>query len=172
MELTRYTQTVTQAKLHFPHIFDQNIEKLFAATWSDMNVVKDRYVAEFVKSDADGKLVNSEGLPYSLDLYVLEQIDFIQTCLGTKTVRDQIEQAGFATGGGSPFSQMMYTTLILSQIGGEDRMMWEADLNVFLSEECAVSANYTPRTACGDLALVSSLIEYIKTVTNRLTETL
>ncbi|TGZ82423.1 ARM repeat-containing protein [Ascodesmis nigricans] len=146
-------KTVTQAKIHFPRSFDESIERLFAATWSDMNLLKERYVAEFVREDTDGKLVNADGLPYSLDLYVLEQIDFIQTCLGTKVVRDRIEQAGFDTAGGSPFSQMMFTTVMLSQIGGEDRMMWEADLNVFLSEECAVSANYTPRTACGDLAL-------------------
>lgn len=118
-----------------------------------MNFVKDMYVQEFVKDEAEGRLVDVDALPYSLDLYVLEQLDFIQSCLGNKTVRDQISQAGFAEGGASPFSQMVYTTIALSQIAGEDKTMWEIDLNVFLSEETAISANYTPRTASGDLIL-------------------
>lgn len=143
-----------QARIHFAHIFGQNIDKLFGATWSDINMLKDPYVVQFIQSDAEGRLVNSEGLPYSLDLYVLEQLDFIQQCLGNKDVREQIERAGFAGSGASPFSQMIYTTVVLSQISGEDRSMWDIDLNVFLSEETAVSANYTPRTACGDLARV------------------
>jgi len=118
-----------------------------------MNRVKDMYVEEFVQDEAEGRLVDIDGLPYSLDLYCLEQLDFIQSCLGNRTVKDHIEHAGFGIGGSSPFSQMVFTAIALSQITGEDKTMWEIDLNVFLSEETAISANYTPRTASGDLTL-------------------
>ncbi|KAF8241684.1 ARM repeat-containing protein [Wilcoxina mikolae CBS 423.85] len=146
-------RTIMQIRLHFTKLFDLHIEKLFGATWMDMNRVKDMYVEEFVQHEAEGRLVDIDGLPYSLDLYCLEQLDFIQSCLGNRAVKDHIEQAGFGIGGSSPFSQMVFTAISLSQIAGEDKTMWEIDLNVFLSEETAISANYTPRTASGDLIL-------------------
>lgn len=147
------TQTIIQTRTHFSSIFDLHVEKLFGATWTDMKRSKDMYVEEFVQKDAEGRLVDADGLPYSLDLYVLEQLDFIQSCLGNSTVKDRIRQAGFGLGGSSPFSQMVFTAIALSQIAGEDKTMWEIDLNVFLSEETSISANYTPRTASGDLIL-------------------
>lgn len=118
-----------------------------------MKRFKDMYVEEFVQKGAEGRLVDVDSLPYSLDLYVLEQLDFIQSCLGNSTVKDHIGQAGFGLAGSSPFSQMVFTAIALSQIAGEDKTMWEIDLNVFLSEETSISANYTPRTASGDLIL-------------------
>lgn len=120
-----------------------------------MNTVKDRYVHDYVESSAsESNLLDADSMPCSLDLYVLEQVDFIQNCLGNQVVRDQIAQAGFAGGNASPFSQMVYTAVSLAQISEEDRSMWEIDLNVYLSEETAVSSNYTPRTASADFLLV------------------
>jgi len=146
-------QTIMQTRQHFAALFNQYIEKLFGATWMDMNHCKDMYVQDFVREMAEGRLVDADGLPYSLDLYVLEQLDFITSCLGNRAVKDHIEQAGFAGANTSPFSQMVFTCITLSQIAGEDKTMWEIDLNVFLSEETSISANYTPRTASGDLIL-------------------
>jgi hypothetical protein len=142
-----------QTRLYFPNLFNQHIEKLFGATWTDMNQVKDIYVQQFVQDEAEGRLIDADGLPYSLDLYVLEQLDFLQSCLGNRIVKDHIEQAGFGGANSSPLSQMVSTAITLSQIAGEDKTMWEIDLNVFLSEETAISANYTPRTASGDLIM-------------------
>lgn len=52
--------------------------------------------------------------------------------------------------------------------------MWDIDVNVFLSEEANVTANYTPRTACGDLVIklgewlnaasVEGLLAYTRTL--------
>jgi hypothetical protein len=142
-----------QVKLHFHPLFNLHVENLFGATWAAMNNVKDRYVEEFIRNEAEGRLVDIDMLPYSLDLYVLELLDFVQYCLSNKTVKEHIEHAGFSLGNTSPFSQMVFTTISLGQIPKEDRSMWDIDLNVFLSEETAISANYTPRTASGDLIL-------------------
>ncbi|KAI5847418.1 armadillo-type protein, partial [Tricharina praecox] len=146
-------RTIMQARQHFATLFNQYIEKLFGATWMDMNHCKDMYVKDFVQEMAEGRLVDVDCLPFSLDLYVLEQLDFITSCLGNRAVKDHIEQAGFGGANTSPFSQMVFTCITLSQIAGEDKTMWEIDLNVFLSEETSISANYTPRTASGDLIL-------------------
>ncbi|KAI5813349.1 armadillo-type protein [Pyronema omphalodes] len=157
-------RTIMQIRQHFPKLFEQHIEKMFGATWTDMTRSKDLYVDEFVHDAAEGRLVDLDSLPYSLDLYVLEQLDFVQSCLGHRIVKENIERAGFAPGGASPFSQMVYTTIALSQIAGEDSTMWEIDLNVFLSEETAISANYTPRTASGDLIMKLGELFPVQTV--------
>ncbi|KAA8901428.1 armadillo-type protein [Sphaerosporella brunnea] len=146
-------RTTMEVKRHFPNFFNQDIEKIFGATWTDMNQVKDLYVQEFVQDEAEGRLVDTDGLPCSLDLYVLEQLDFLQGCMSNKVVKEHIERAGFAGANSSPFSLMISTAITLSQIAGEDKTMWEIDLNVFLTEETAISANYTPRTASGDLIM-------------------
>jgi hypothetical protein len=40
-----------------------------------------------------------------------------------------------------------------SQITCEEEGLWEIDVNLFLSEETSVTANYTPRTCSGDLVI-------------------
>ena len=50
-----------------------------------------------------------------------------------------------------------------AQITTEEEGLWDIDVNLFLSEETSVTANYTPRTACGDL-VVRGLVEWLKQV--------
>ncbi|KAG9718295.1 importin beta-5 subunit, partial [Aureobasidium melanogenum] len=40
-----------------------------------------------------------------------------------------------------------------AHITTEEEGLWDIDLNIFLAEESNVTANYTPRTACADLAI-------------------
>ena len=50
-----------------------------------------------------------------------------------------------------------------AQISTEEEGLWDIDVNLFLSEETSVTANYTPRAACGDL-VVRGLSEWLKQV--------
>lgn len=120
-------------------------------------MIQDRYVRDFITKDSQGKLINSDGLPRTLDLLVLEQLDFIQTCLKSKPLRDELLQASRGAGVDAPLTQMVVATTALGQVAKEDEGLWEVDLNIFLCEESAISANYTPRTASGDLILVRIL---------------
>lgn len=156
-----------QIRKVFPTLVTPFLGEVFLSTWRELNAVKDRYVLDFIINESEGKLVDLDGLPYSLDLLVLEQLDFIQTCLKSKPVRDELQRASQGVGTGSPLEEMVLATLALSQVTSEDEGMWEVDLNVFLCEESAVSANYTPRTASGDLILV----RYLQTITLRLYST-
>ncbi|KAF5016640.1 hypothetical protein F66182_11619, partial [Fusarium sp. NRRL 66182] len=47
-----------------------------------------------------------------------------------------------------------------AQITAEEEGIWEIDVNLFLSEETSVTANYTPRTCGGDLII--KLGEWLK----------
>ncbi|RJE16478.1 Importin beta-5 subunit, partial [Aspergillus sclerotialis] len=47
-----------------------------------------------------------------------------------------------------------------AQITTEEEGLWDIDVNLFLSEETSVTANYTPRTCSGDL--VVKLGEWLK----------
>ena len=47
----------------------------------------------------------------------------------------------------------MNLMIAYGQITVEEEGLWDIDVNIFLSEETSVTANYTPRTACGDLVI-------------------
>ncbi|KAH0605511.1 uncharacterized protein H6S33_004733 [Morchella sextelata] len=146
-------RTIMQIRKVFGSLLAPFLGQIFAVTWQELNTVKDRYVRDFVINETEGKLVDLDSLPYSLDLLVLEQLDFIQTCLKNKAVRDELARVSAGGGAGSPLVQMVNATVALSQVASEDEGMWEVDLNVFLCEETSISANYTPRSASGDLIL-------------------
>lgn len=152
-------RTIMQIRKVFGSLLAPFLGQIFAATWRELDTVKDRYVRDFVINESEGKLVDLDGLPYSLDLLVLEQLDFIQTCLKNKSVRDELARASSRGGPGTPLDQMVRATVALSQVASEDEGMWEVDLNVFLCEETSISANYTPRSASGDLILVRLLVQ-------------
>jgi len=40
-----------------------------------------------------------------------------------------------------------------AQIPKEEEDLWDIDVNLFIAEETSVTANYTPRTGCGDLLI-------------------
>ncbi len=70
--------------------------------------------------------------------------------------------------------EVMKLVVGYAQITTEEEGLWDIDVNIFLSEETSVTANYTPRTACGDLVIklgewlkstaVEGLLKYTKTL--------
>src|ERR1700743_766092 len=92
--------------------------KFFQATGADVRTSKEIYVKDFVEGDADGRLSNVDGLPFTLDLLMLEEIDFLQTCLRSKTVKEEFLKALHSSQ--EPLEQMIYACIALAQITGED----------------------------------------------------
>ncbi|EPS40195.1 hypothetical protein H072_5978 [Dactylellina haptotyla CBS 200.50] len=144
-------KTISKIVSVFPNTMSKYMTKLFQATWSELSTSKDRYVKDFVEGDADGRLTNVDGLPFTLDLLMLEEADFLQTCLRSKSVKEEFLQA--INTSTQPLEQMVYTCVLLAQITGEDEGLWELDFNVFVAEETAMTANYTARTAASDLIM-------------------
>lgn len=70
--------------------------------------------------------------------------------------------------------EIMKLLVSFAQITSEEEGLWNIDVNIFLSEETSVTANYTPRTACGEMSLklaewinkwsVESLLHYGQTL--------
>jgi hypothetical protein len=109
----------------------------------------------YIQDDRQSSSVNLDNLPYTLDLLILEYLDFMQACLRAPPVRSQLEQElhHHQDAKTSWVAEVMKLAVTYAQITTEEEGLWGEDVNVFVSEETSVTANYTPRTACGDLVI-------------------
>lgn len=122
---TQVVKTAVKMKHAFSSHFATYLPGLFASTWNSLNSIKDRYSREFVANSQEGRLVDSDGLSFSLDLFVLEEIEFVKLCIKSKDVKAEVE---VGEGDSSPLSQLVYTAIILSQIAMEDVWALEQQL--------------------------------------------
>ncbi|KAL5118322.1 hypothetical protein ACEQ8H_003832 [Pleosporales sp. CAS-2024a] len=138
----------------FPAILSPQSLVLFQATWQELSLLQPAYSLMYIQEERQSRLEDADGLPYTLDFLVLEELDFMQACLRAPPVRQQLEQE-LATQ--SPetswVTEVMKLAVAYAQITTEEEGLWDIDVNIFLSEETSVTANYTPRTACGDLVI-------------------
>ena len=138
----------------FPGPLSPQTPQLFSATWDELNTLQSQYRVMYIEEDRQGRLEDADGLPYTLDFLVLEELDFMQACLRAPPVRKELEnQLQAATGPETWVSEVMKLAVAYAQITNEEEALWDIDVNIFLSEESNVTANYTPRAACGDLVI-------------------
>lgn len=138
---------------------------LFSGIWDELSALQGEYLRMFIEEQQQSRLEDADGLPYTLDFLVLEELDFMQACLRAAPVRKELEQQirGKKTGETTWVTEVMKLAVAYAQITTEEEALWNIDVNIFLSEETSVTANYTPRTACGDLVI--KLAEWIPQVT-------
>ncbi|KAM7188180.1 armadillo-type protein [Naviculisporaceae sp. PSN 640] len=137
--------------LLLPKSFD-----LFSATWEELARLQTEYQNLFIDSDAQGRLEDIDGLPFTLDFLVLEELDFLNQCLRASPVQKQLESQVIAHGSVSktPWAlDLMKLLVAYSQITQEEEGLWDIDVSLFLAEETSVSSSYTARTACGDVLI-------------------
>lgn len=160
----------------FPTMLAPQSLPLFSATWEELSMLQASYHQMYIQDDRQGRLEDADGLPYTLDFLVLEELDFMQACLRAPPVRRELEQQLHSQGGNGSgwITEVMKIAVAYAQITTEEEGLWDIDVNIFLSEETNVTANYTPRTACGDLiiklgewlnaATVEGLLTYTRTL--------
>ncbi|KAK5111836.1 hypothetical protein LTR85_011734 [Meristemomyces frigidus] len=160
----------------FPSTLSPHSQALFSATWQELSTLQAQYRQMYIDDDRQGRLEDADGLPYTLDFLVLEELDFMQACLRAPPVRKELEQQLQNQGdvANSWVTEVMKIAVAYGHITTEEEGLWDIDVNVFLSEETNVTANYTPRTACGDLviklgewlnaATVEGLLAYTRTL--------
>ena len=164
----------------FPSVLSPQSPALFSATWDELSSLQTSYHDLYIENERQGRLVDADGLPYTLDFLILEELDFMQACLRAPPVRKELQQQlqAHQTANGvsdsSWMTEVMRLAFAYAQITTEEEGLWEIDVNIFLSEETSVTANYTPRTACGDLviklgewlsdATVDGLLAYTRTL--------
>ncbi|KAK4618173.1 Importin subunit beta-5 [Fulvia fulva] len=149
----------------FPQTLSPHSPALFSATWQELLTLQSQYHTSYIEQDLQGRLEDADGLPYTLDFLVLEELDFMQACLRAPPVRKELEQQlqQSQSIAGSWITEVMKIAVAYAQITNEEEGLWDIDINVFLSEEVNVTANYTPRSACGDLVI--KLGEWLNNVT-------
>ncbi|KAL9005887.1 MAG: hypothetical protein Q9188_001349 [Gyalolechia gomerana] len=165
-------------KIHrlFPHLLSQHTLALFSTVWESLQTHVGPYVSLYVTDNRQGRLEDADRLPYTLDFLIIEELDYIQTLLGSVTVKRELDAqlAPVKLSNGALqetwLGQIMAILVGYSQITQEDEGLWNFDVNVFLSEETSETANYSPRNACTCLVqklskwpVLESLLAYTKT---------
>jgi importin-9 len=149
-------KTLMKIRSVFPQLLLPQSPVLFSATWEELSLLQEQYKNMYVDNDEQGRLEDADGLPYTLDFLVLEELDFFSSCLRAPPVQKELEAQLQANGGvsGTPWvMDVMKLAIGYAQIPKEEEDLWDIDVNLFLSEETSVTANYTARTACGDLLI-------------------
>jgi hypothetical protein len=147
-------KTLMKIRMVFPQILLPQSPALFTATWEELSSLQDTYKDMYVDDDEQGRLEDADGLPYTLDFLVLEELDFFSSCLRAPPVREELEKQLQSHSGvaATPWvMDVMKLAVGYAQIGKEEEDLWDIDVNLYLAEETSVTANYTARTACGDL---------------------
>lgn len=149
-------KTLMKIRSVFPQLLLPQSPTLFSITWGDLSVIQEPYKESYIDSDQQARLEDADGLPYTLDFLVLEELDFLQSCIRAPPVQKELEAQLQANGGihATPWvMDVMKLAVSYAQIPTEEEALWDIDVNLFLAEETSVTANYTARTACGDLLI-------------------
>jgi hypothetical protein len=149
-------KTLLKIKHVFPSLLVAQSLALFSATWEELSRLAPLYQSLFIDSDTQGRLEDIDGLPFTLDFLVLDELDFLNQCLRAPPVRKQLDAEIKARGAvhDTPWALDLMNLLVsFSQVTQEEEGLWDIDVSLYLAEEASVSSNYTPRTACGDLII-------------------
>jgi importin-9 len=150
-------KTLIKIRSVFPSLLVPQSLALFTATWEELSRLAPSYQALFITSDAQSRLEDNDGLPFTLDFLVLDELDFLNQCMRAPPVREQLGAEVKARGGAvhdTPWVLDLMSLLVsFSQITEEEEGLWDIDVSLYLAEETSVSSNYTARTACGDLVI-------------------
>ncbi|ORY58176.1 importin-beta domain-containing protein [Pseudomassariella vexata] len=140
----------------FSNMLLPRVSEFFDAAWEELSLLEGPHEHMYIENDAQGRLEDSDGLPYTLDFLVLEELDFLKECLKASPVQKKLEAQldAYAAAHETPWVlNLMRVATSYARIPREDEDLWEIDSGLYLAEETSVSANYTPRTACGDLVI-------------------
>ncbi|KAL4893511.1 armadillo-type protein [Aspergillus ambiguus] len=160
-------KTLMKIRMVFPTLMTAQSPTYFSSVWTELSNVQAAYHAFYILDERQGRLQDVDGLPYTLDFLVLEELDIIQTLLKAPPVKAELQQqlqsAGQAVTTTSWLPEILKLAASYAQITTEEEGLWDIDVNLFLSEETSVTANYTPRTCSGDLVI--KLGEWLKNTT-------
>ncbi|KAJ8060212.1 hypothetical protein OCU04_010555 [Sclerotinia nivalis] len=149
-------KTLMKIKSVFPALLLPQSPVLFSATWEELTTVQSLHQEMYVDNDMQGRMEDADNLPYTLDFLVLEELDFLQSCLRAPPVQKELEaqlQANSSVSTTPWVVDVMKLAVNYAQIPKEEEELWDIDVNLFLAEETSVTTQYTLRMACGDLLI-------------------
>ncbi len=143
-------------KLVFPQLLLPETPHFFQSIWEELALLEPAFEQMYIESGSQGRLEDSDNLPYTLDFLVLEELDFLNSCLKAPPVRKELDGqlSAHASAHETPWVlDIMKLATSYARITREEAELWDIDVSLYLAEETSVSANYTPRTASGDLLI-------------------
>lgn len=154
-------------RMIFPGLLAPQTPAYFSTIWTELSNIQGPYHDFYITDERQGRLEDTDALPYTLDFLVIEELDLMQALLKAPPVKaelqTQLHNAGQAATTSSWLPEVMKLVVAYAQITTEEEGLWDIDVNLFLSEETSVTANITPRTCGGDLVI--KLGEWLKTMT-------
>lgn len=114
----------------FPSTLSPQSPALFAATWQELSSLQARYHQLYIEDDRQGRLEDADGLPYTLDFLVIEELDFMQACFRAPPVRKELEQQLQSQASGQPnwILEMMKIAVAYAHITTEEEGLWDSTL--------------------------------------------
>ncbi|CAK7564867.1 MAG: hypothetical protein SEPTF4163_002770 [Sporothrix epigloea] len=150
-------KTLLKIKMVFSSLLLPQSPIFFQETWQELASLKGAHEQLYIEQDSQSRLEDADGLPYTLDFLVLEELDFLNQCIRAPPVQKQLNEELAAHGTATHDTPWMVELMLLlidyGRITREEEELWEIDVSLYLSEETSVTANYTARTACGDLLI-------------------
>jgi len=145
---------LVKVKSLFPAVLTPQATTLFSTIWDQLTQSKVQYCESYIENNRQGRLEDADGLPYTLDFLVQDELDFMQSCLKAPPVRKELERQLKSPDTSDWVGKVVELLITYSQITTEEEGMWEVDINLFLTEESSITANYTARCACAQFIIV------------------
>lgn len=149
-------KTLLRIRRVFPSLLLPQSTTFFTAVWEELISLLPSYETLYIEGDAQGRLEDVDNLPYTLDFLVLEELDFLNQCFRAAPVQAELDGQLKAHANAHEVPWMVDIMKLLvgySRVIREEAELWDVDCSLYLAEETSVTANYTARTAAGDLLI-------------------
>ncbi|KAG6007567.1 hypothetical protein E4U43_000285 [Claviceps pusilla] len=149
-------KTLLRIRKVFPNLLLPQSALFFSAVWEELIILQGPHEQLYVKANAQGRLEDSDNLPYTLDFLVLEELDFLNQCFRSPPVKAELDghlQAHASAQDVPWIMEIMRMLVSYARVTQEEEELWDIDCSLYLAEETSVTANYTARTAAGDLLI-------------------
>ncbi|KAI6376198.1 hypothetical protein MCOR25_002833 [Pyricularia grisea] len=141
-------RTLIKIKMVFPSLLLPHSLAFFQIIWEELTRLQIPYASQYLENDTQGRLEDADGLPYTLDFLVLEELDFLNQCMRAAPVQKELGAQS------TPWILDMIKLIVsFARIPHEEEQLWDIDVSLYLAEEGSITANYTARTACGDFLI-------------------
>lgn len=147
-------RTLGKIKSAFAALLLPQSMTFFECIWTELERHHTAYQNLYLETHVQGRLEDNDGLPYTLDYLVMEELDMLNELIRASPVQKELQAQIQAHGsaGTTPWVLRLVESLTkYARITQEDGQLWELDPSIFLSEEAEVSTEYTARNACADL---------------------
>ncbi|KAF4981325.1 hypothetical protein FZEAL_2858 [Fusarium zealandicum] len=149
-------KTLLRIRRVFPNLLLPQSTTFFSAVWEELTLMQGPHEQLYINQDAQGRLEDSDNIPYTLDFLILEELDFLNQCFRAPPVQAELDGQLNAHASAHDVPWMMEIMKMLvgySRVIREEEDLWDIDCSLYLAEETSVTANYTARTAAGDLLI-------------------